>query len=147
VLGLSLCALGVAGQALGPPGSASRSADVVAVLEVLVRTMAAEHCGGRVCYVSVDGKVPRSRFLKRLADVPHVRPLPARGVPPGERDGATFIDLSSVRFRSGNRAEASGSVADDLAGTLLATESCRYHFIRGASGWEVQPKETMCLAL
>jgi hypothetical protein len=146
VLGLSFCVLGVAGQVLGPPGSASRSADVVAVLELLVRTMA-EHCGGTVCYVSVDGKTPRRQFLERLVDVPHVRPLPAGGVPPGEREGATFIDLSSVRFRSGNRAEADGSVANDLAGTLLATESCRYHFIRSASGWELQPKETMCLAL
>ena len=147
MLGLSLCALGVVGQVLGPPGSASRSADVVAVLEALVRTMAVEHCDGTVCYVSVDGKVPGRRFLERLADVPHVRPLPPSGPPLGEREGATFIDLSSVRFRSANRAEVDGSVSGDLAGTLLATESCRYHFLRRASGWEVQPKETMCLAL
>ena len=146
MFGLTLCALGVAGQVLGPPGSASRSADVVAVLEALVRSIAAEHCVGTVCYVSVDGKVPSRRFLERLADVPYVRPLPASGLPP-QREGARFIDLSSVQFRSGNRAEADGSVSDDLAGTLLATESCRYHFIRGVSGWELQPKATMCLAL
>jgi hypothetical protein len=147
VIGLSLCALGVAGQVLAPPGSASRSADVVAVLEALVRTMAAENCDGTVCYVSVDGKVPGRRFLERLADVPHVRPLPASGPPLGEGEGATFIDLSSVRFRSATRAEASGSVSGNIAGTLLASESCLYHFLRGASGWILLPKETMCIAL
>ena len=105
--------------------------------------MAAEHCGGTVCYVSVDGKMPRRQFAERLAEVPNVRPLPEKGVPPGERERATFVNLSSVRFRSANRAEANGSVANDLAGTLLATESCRYHFMRRANGWELQPKETI----
>ncbi len=141
---LSLCALGVVGQVLGPPGSASRAADVVAVLEALVRTVAAEECAGTVCYVSVDGKAPRKRFLDRLANVPHVRPMPANGLAPEERGWARVIDLSGVRFRSANRAEANAYVSD-LAGTPFDTDSCRYHFVRGASGWELQPKETMCV--
>ena len=147
MFGLSLYALSVAGQVLGPPGSASRSADVVAVLEALVRTVGAKHCGGTVCYVSVDGKGPGKRFLERLADVPHVRPMPESGLPPADPGGARAIDLSSVQFRSANRAEADASVSEDLAGTLLATDSCRYHFARGARGWALQVKETICLVM
>jgi hypothetical protein len=147
VFGLSLYALGLAGQVLGPPGSASRSADVVAVLETLVRTVAAENCGDQVCYVSVDGKVPSRRFLERLANVPHVLPIPPSRLPPGERQGARFIDLSSVHFQSANSAEASASVSEDLAGTILATDSCRYRFVRSAGGWELQPNKTICLVM
>jgi len=147
VLGLSLYALGLVGQVLAPPGSASRSADVVAVLEALVRTVAAEACVATVCYVSVDGRAPRTGVVERLAHVPNVRPLPAGGLPSGERGGATVIDLSSVTFRSATRAEADATVSGDLAGTLLASESCRYHFTLRATGWELQPKKTLCLAL
>jgi len=147
VLSLSLCALGVAGQILGPPGSTSRSAAVVAVLEALVRSVAAEWCGGGVCYVSVDGKPPGKRLRERLNDVAHVRPLPASGPPGGERGGARVINVSGVRFRSENRAEADASVTD-LAGTPFDSDSsCRYQFLRGASGWELQPKQTMCVVM
>jgi hypothetical protein len=149
MLGVTLLALAVAGQSLGPPGSATRSADVAAVLETLLRAVAAEHCGSKVCYVTVGGKAPGLRVLDRLALVPHVRGMPATGLPTDERSGARVIDLSPVRFESRDRARADASVDDDWSGTgtLVTSESCRYHFVRGASGWELRAKETMCVVM
>jgi hypothetical protein len=144
VLGLTLCAL-VAGQVLGPPGSPSRSAAVVAILETLVRSVAADSCGNGVCYVSVNGRAPSQRFRERLDDVPHVRPLPASGPPGGERGGARVVNVSSVHSRSDDRAEVDASVTDLVGTAFDVASSCRYHFLRGANGWELQPTQTMCV--
>jgi len=144
----TLLVLAVAAQTLGPPGSPTRSADVAAVLETLLRAVAAENCGSRVCYVTVDGKAPSPRVLARVANVPHVRGMPATGLPAAER-GARVIDLSPVRFETVDRAGADASVADDWAGTgqFVATEACRYHLRRDAGGWQLQAKETMCVVM
>jgi len=122
-------------------------AEQVAVLEVLIRSVASEHCARSSCYVSVNGKAPSEAFAQRLADVPHVRPIPENGVPPNQRAGANFIDLFAARSSSHGHAEVSAAVSADIAGTLIAFESCTYHFAHGASGWKLKSQETMCLVL
>jgi hypothetical protein len=147
MLGLSVCILAVIGQAVGPSGSPARSADVLNVLEDLVRTVAAESCDGSSCYVSVDGKPPSDRFRERLRRVPHVRAMPTSGLPPAQSEGAIVVDLSSVYFRSASKAEAQATVLWGVGGQLLATESCRYQFARQSQRWELQASETRCLVL
>jgi hypothetical protein len=142
-----LLALAAAVPPLGPPGTPARAADVASVLETLVRAVANENCEGGVCYVTVDGKAPSRRVVERLARVPRVRPIPATGLPVGERN--RVIDLSPVRFASRDRATADASVSDDWSGsgTLVASESCRYHFKRSVDGWELQAMETVCVVM
>ena len=117
------------------------------VFDAVLRSVASEHCGNSRCYVSLDGKAPPESLARRLAGISHLHPLPVGGVPIAEREGVSFIDLFAARLRSQSHAEVSVSVSADMAGTILAFESCTYYAVRGATGWELNAKETKCLVL
>jgi hypothetical protein len=143
---LGSLALLVAVLASSQPSPSPRRASIVGVLDAMVRYLAPKNCG--ICYVTVNGKVPRDEFIQLISDVgPPVRPLPATGVPEDEFGRASVIDLFRARTHTRDRAEVSASISADLGHGLMAFESCTYHLTRTSRGWEVMQEETRCLVL
>ncbi len=96
---LATLAAALAVSCLVPPASRAQEADPEQPLEVTFRHVAKTFCRWPSCYLAVEGKPPSEALLKRLHDVPNIRPMTptgAKGPTPRELD--LVIDLHRPEF-------------------------------------------------